>query len=46
MSPHQMIEFYSSAGGVPILFAQNDTRLMSPEIRKLPRPVLLVRMVE
>jgi subtilisin family serine protease len=32
-----LIESYSSAGGLPILFAKNGTRLFSPEIRKQPR---------
>jgi subtilisin family serine protease len=31
------IESFSSAGGLPILFAKNGTRLLSPEIRKQPR---------
>jgi subtilisin family serine protease len=32
-----LIESYSSAGGLPILFAKNGTRFLSPEIRKQPR---------
>jgi Subtilase family len=32
-----IIEFFSSAGGTPILFTKTGTRLSSPEIRNQPR---------